>query len=53
MSDERITYLQNKVIAYQNTVPTDAQHARSIADAVLTANEELRRLRGPNFPQAK
>jgi hypothetical protein len=53
MSDERITYLQNKVTAYQSLVPTDAQHARSIADAVLTANEELRRLRGPNFPKQK
>jgi hypothetical protein len=41
------------VTAYQSLVPTDAQNARDIATAVLTANEELRRLRGPNFPQPK
>ena len=53
MSDERIVYLQNKISAYQSLTPTDAQNARDIADAVLTANEELRRLRGPNWPQPK
>jgi hypothetical protein len=53
MSDPRITELTNKIAAYQALTPTDAQHARSIADAVLTASEELRRLRGPNFPQPK
>ena len=53
MSDERITYLQNKVAVYQSQVATDAQNARDIATAVLTANDELRKLRGPNFPQPK
>ena len=53
MSDERITYLQNKVAVYQSQVATDAQNARDIATAVLTANDELRKFRGPNFPQPK
>ena len=53
MSDERITYLQNKVTVLQSLTPTDPQNARDIADAVLTANEELRWLRGSNFAQQK
>jgi hypothetical protein len=43
---DRTTELQNKVTAYQNTVPTDDQHRRDIADCVAKANDEIKRLSG-------